>query len=114
MIKPNELAIDPNSSMEEVSEVWDRVDNLRSQVMFFLEKGLNQHKINDTSINAKNQDWETLSQSIDSYMQKLEPGEKLQTVDANQYLTRFNESLEFLSAVLKRIQSVLEKVLKNQ
>ncbi|WDE02222.1 hypothetical protein [Thalassomonas actiniarum] len=54
-----------------------------------------------------------LNTEITNYIQSLENRSNLVTVDANQHLTRYNESLEFLSAVLKRIMTTLDNVLSN-
>ncbi|WP_281560995.1 hypothetical protein [Thalassomonas sp. RHCl1] len=54
-----------------------------------------------------------LNTEMTNYIQSLENRSNLVTVDANQHLTRYNESLEFLSAILKRIMTTLDNVLSN-
>ncbi|WDE08699.1 hypothetical protein SG34_032850 [Thalassomonas viridans] len=71
----------------------------------------NDYDNGDTILN--DEELTTLYTDIGDYLKSLENRTSLVTVDANEFLTRFNEGLEFLSMVLKRIQTTLENVLRN-
>ena len=58
-------------------------------------------------------DMDALFADVNAYIQSLENSANLNSVDVNQLLTRYNESVEFLSASLKAIAARLKEILRN-
>ena len=58
-------------------------------------------------------DIETLIANVKEYIQRLENQANLATVEANQLLTRYNEAVEFLSAMLKRLMATLNGIVNR-
>ena len=50
---------------------------------------------------------------IAAYILRIETEANLTPVDTNELLTSFNEALEYLSALLQRVQTALESMLSN-